>query len=181
MFGIKYTVGGLFHQGTPLRVIAYRSELVYPPQVGATIKAITERPSNLLETAFMAFDALQYTGLGNAEYILDARDKKFKLLEINPRVWGNIGFAQHAGVDLYTPYRCLADGNPVKPDLRYRTGVRYRRWLQDVRLVLKQPSRFYGFVSDCLNPQVLSDFYWNDLSPIFSFAYFYKKTVSKQI
>lgn len=173
--GPKYTVGGLCVGGTLLRVIAYLSELTFPPRIGGTVRAVTARPPGLIETALEAFDALRYTGLGNLEFIRDPRDQKYKLLEINPRVWGMIGFAQHAGVDLYTPYHAVAQGRIPAPDLGYETGVRYRRWLQDLRLVTKRPGRVFGFVGDCLTPNLHSDFDWSDLLPTLSFDYYLKR------
>lgn len=173
--GPKYTVGGLCVRGKLLRVIAYLSELTFPPRIGGTIRSVTARPPGLIETAAEAFDALRYTGLGNLEFIHDPRDQKYKLLEINPRVWGCIGFAQHAGVDLYTPYHAVAQGRIPAPDLGYKTGLRYRRWLQDLRLVAKRPRRLFGFVADCLHPNLHSDFDWGDLLPTFSFDYYLKR------
>ena len=173
--GPKYTVAGLFEKGRPLRVIAYLAELIYPPTVGPTIKGITENPADLLDISFQAFDALRFTGLGNLEFIRDERDGQFKFLEINPRVWGNVGFAEHVGVDLYTPYRQLAEGVSVKPDLRFKTGVRYRRWLNDLRLVVRRPGRVFGFVRDCLNPGIHSDFCWSDLGATLPVGYFLKR------
>jgi carbamoylphosphate synthase large subunit len=129
----------------------------------------------LLETAFKAFDNLRFTGLGNIECLWDARDRQFKFLEINPRVWGNVGFAEHAGVDLVTPYRQLADGASVRPDLRFKIGVRYPRWLNDLRLVVKRPGRFFGFVGDCLKPDIHSDFCWSDLPATLPVGYFLKR------
>jgi predicted ATP-grasp superfamily ATP-dependent carboligase len=173
--GPKYTIAGLFDRGKPLRVLAYLSELIYPPTIGPTIKGTTANPPNLLDVAFKAFDALKFTGLGNVECILDCRDNRFKFLEINPRVWGNVGFAQYAGVDLYTPYYNLAKGLPVLPDLNFKTGIRYRRWLNDLRLVARRPGRILGFFSDCIDPRVHSDFDWNDLSASFPIKYIVKK------
>ena len=163
--GPKYVVGGLFHSGKPLRVCAHRKVLMNPPEGGVMVKGVTERPPGLLENAFKVFAALQYTGLGDMDFIRDVRDGQFKFLEINPRVWAGIGFAQYAGVDFYTPYRDLARGVPVRPDLQYREGVRYHRFWGEVRLLLNRPSRIFGFVRDCLDPQVHSDFKWRDLGP----------------
>jgi len=177
--GPKYTVAGLFDKGKPLRVMAYLSELSYPPTIGHTIKGVTENPPGLLGAAYKAFAALRFTGLGNLEWIKDARDGEYKFLEINPRVWGNFGFAECADVDLVTPYRQLAEGNHVEPDLRFKTGIHYRRWLNDLRLVAKRPGRFFGFVADSMKPMVFSDFSWGDLPAIFPIDYFMKRLIKK--
>jgi hypothetical protein len=128
----------------------------------------------LIEIAARAFDALHYTGLGNLEFIQDSRDGRYKFLEINPRLWANVGFAQHAGVDLYTPYHAIVQGRIPEADLRYRTGLIYRRWLRDLRLMARKPGRIFGFAGDCLNVKVHSDFAWSDPSATFPFAHFVK-------
>ncbi|HEY2108164.1 MAG TPA: hypothetical protein VGH29_20365, partial [Candidatus Binataceae bacterium] len=81
--GPAYSVGGLFHQGRPLRLCAHRKLLTYPPAGGVTVRGITERPEALLEEAIKAFGVFRYTGLGHAEFIRDERDGSFKFIEIN--------------------------------------------------------------------------------------------------
>ncbi len=163
--GPQYSLGGLFHDGEPLRICAYRKLFTYPIPGGLTAKAITERPRELLDSACAIFRALRYTGFGQVQFIRDSRDGRFKFLEINPRVWACIGLAQHAGVDLYTPYADLAAGRPVRPDLAYKEGVQYHRFTVELRLVLRRPSHLFQFVKDSLNPRVHSDFEWGDPGP----------------
>ena len=163
--GPAYSVAGLFQDGRALRICAHRKLLTYPPAGGWTVKGITERPAGLLDEAFKMFGALKYTGLGHAEFIRDVRDGKFKFLELNPRIWGSIGIAKHAGVDLYTPYQALANGAPVRVDLRFEEGVEYHRLSGELRLAMKRPLRLFGLLGDSLSSRVHSDFGWSDLGP----------------
>ena len=163
--GPAYSVGGLFHRGQPLRVCAHRKLLTFPPGGGWSVKGITERPPGLLEAAFKVFAALEYTGLGHTEFIHDTRDHRFKFIEINPRVWGSIGIAEHAGVELYKPLHALADGLPVKADLRFQEGIVYHRFSAELRLIASRPLRFFGFLKDSISRDVQSDFDWTDLGP----------------
>ena len=165
--GATYLAGGLFQDGRALRVCAHRMALMNPPRGGTTVKAVTERPAALLDMTFRAFEAFQFTGLGEIDVIRDPRDGQFKFLEVNPRVWASIGLARRAGVDLFTPYRDLAQGLPVQPDLRYREGVLYHRLSGELHLIAKRPLRLVGFIKDCLDRNVYSDFAWNDIGPHF--------------
>lgn len=169
--GTAYSVGGLFQAGRPLRICAHRKLLTYPPQGGWTVKGVTARPANLLEEAWKIFAALEYSGFGHVEFVRDEASGKFKFLEVNPRVWGSIGIAQHAGVDLFSPYQLLAKGIPVIPDLSYREGVEYHRFSGEARFILRRPQRIIGFAIDALNRNVHSDFDWSDLGPHFSRAF----------
>jgi predicted ATP-grasp superfamily ATP-dependent carboligase len=163
--GPAYSVGGLFHKGRPLRLCAHRKLLTYPPAGGVTVRGVTERPEALLEEAFKTFAVFRYTGLGHAEFIRDERDGRFKFIEINPRLWGSIGIAEHAGVDLYRPYQALARGITVQPDLHYEEGVVYHRFSAEMQLILKSPLRLAGFLKDAMDPRVASDFTWSDPGP----------------
>lgn len=65
-----------------------------------TVKGITERHADLIESAFEVFAAFRYTGLGAVDFIRDNHTGEFKFLEINPRIWARVGMAHYAGVDL---------------------------------------------------------------------------------
>ena len=166
--GTGYSVGGLFQNGHPLRICAHRKILTYPPQGGWTVKGVTERPFKLIEGACKVFAALEYTGLGHVEFLREEPGGEFKFLELNPRVWGSIGIAGYAGVDLFSAYQRLAAGIPVAPDLSYRPGVEYHRFSGEARFILRRPQRIIGFAIDALDRKVHSDFEWSDLGPHFS-------------
>jgi predicted ATP-grasp superfamily ATP-dependent carboligase len=163
--GPTYLAGGVFQDGRTLRLCAHRMLLMNPPRGGATVKAVTERPPALVDLTLRAFEALDWTGLAEIDLIRDTRDGQFKFLEINPRVWASIGLARRAGVDLFEPYRRLAAGLDVEADLRYREGVFFHRFSGELHLICKRPLRLFGFLRDCLDPNVYSDFAWHDLGP----------------
>jgi D-aspartate ligase len=166
--GPAYSVGGLFINGKPLRVIVHRKLIRYPyPHGGMSVKGVTERCPEVLRESFKAFEAFEYTGLGHVEFIRDVRDGSFKFLEINARPWGTIGVAQRAGVDLFSPYGQLVNGLPVEADLRYRDGMPFHRIAREIRLIRERPQRIFGFLKDCLDPRVHSDFIWTDPGPHF--------------
>ncbi|MGH7278126.1 MAG: ATP-grasp domain-containing protein [Candidatus Rokuibacteriota bacterium] len=162
--GTTYLVGGVFDRGRALRICAQRKAIMFPPGGGATVKGVTERPPELIASALAAFAALRYTGIGSLDFIQDARDGRFKFLEINPRVWASIGLGQRS-VDLFGAYRDLAHGLPPAPDLAYREGLAYHRISGELRVIAREPTRLPGFLKDCLDPRVASDFDWTDPRP----------------
>lgn len=164
--GETYLFGGLFQDGQALRICGHRKVLMYPPGQGATAKAVTDRHPDLVRSGLRAMRALRYSGLGSLDFIRDARDGQFKFLEINPRLWASVGVAEHAGVDLYGAYRRVAQGVAVEPDLRYREGVQFHLIAKELQLILKRPRRLLGFLRDCADPRVGSDFDWTDLRPL---------------
>jgi predicted ATP-grasp superfamily ATP-dependent carboligase len=162
--GVAYSVGGLFNCGDPLRVCAHRKLVTFPPGGGLTVSGVTDHCPHLLAEAFRVFRAIGYTGLGHVEFIRDASGR-FHFIEINPRVWGTIGVGEWAGVDFFTPYVELSSGGRPEPDLNFRAGIRFHRIARDARMVRARPSRLFGFVRDCFDPRVHSDFDWRDPMP----------------
>jgi predicted ATP-grasp superfamily ATP-dependent carboligase len=98
------------------------------------------RASTLVETADLPqleqlserlLRAIDYYGLVEMEYKLDARDGQCKLLDINARTWGYHSLGGAAGVDF--PYLLFLDqvGRHAEP-CHARAGVRWVRTLTDV-------------------------------------------------
>lgn len=74
--------------------------------------------------------SIGYYGLCEVEFIFDCRDGKFKLLEVNPRIWGWHTLSEAAGVPLgYLVYRDQI-GHPVRID-HYQSGVKWMRLMTD--------------------------------------------------
>lgn len=167
LIGPTYSVGGLFQDGKAIRICACRMALMEPYKAGLMVKGVTECPPKLIESALRAFEALRYTGFGDADFILDSKDGQFKFLEVNPEVWANIGVAEHAGVDFHGPHRALARGESVPADLKFREGVRFYRVAKRVLSTIKRPWLGMGLVRDFLNASVYSDWDGTDLKPDF--------------
>ncbi len=69
--------------------------------------------------------ALRFHGLSQVEMIRDPRDGRYKLIEVNPRLWQWHGLAAACGVDLpWIAYRDLV-GDPLPPVLKHESGKRW--------------------------------------------------------
>jgi predicted ATP-grasp superfamily ATP-dependent carboligase len=79
----------------------------------------------VVEQGLALLRALSFHGISQVEMIRDPRDGRYKLIEVNPRLWQWHGLAAACGVDLpWIAYRDLV-GEPVTPVLRHASG---RRW-----------------------------------------------------
>lgn len=84
--------------------------------------------------------SIDYYGLAEVEFIRDPRDRQFKLLEINPRIWGWHSLAVGAGVNLpWMVYHDLIRNHPPSDDLqekypetRFRPAGKWVRLMTDV-------------------------------------------------
>jgi D-aspartate ligase len=90
---------------------------------------------------------INFYGLVEVEYKLDPRDQKYKLLDVNGRIWGFHSLGSAAGVDF--PYLLYADqvGQAIN-GCRAVSGVGWLRLIADVPTVLSQLAhRHIGFRS----------------------------------
>jgi carbamoyl-phosphate synthase L subunit-like protein len=120
--GPTYLVGGLFHDGCPIRVYAGRKIEQHPPRTGPAIRIRSVDDPTLLQSALTVFRELRWTGLASVDFI-GGGGRQHLFLELNPRPWGSITAAADAGVDLFTPFAELLRGRTPTADLAFRPGV----------------------------------------------------------
>lgn len=66
---------------------------------------------NLISQAISVMDELNWHGVAHLDFVAD-REDNFKLIEINPRLWGALSLAVHAGIDFpYLWYRAALGKN----------------------------------------------------------------------
>lgn len=149
-FGVSVLFG---RNGEMLATFAHRRLREYPVTGGPSTLCESIEAPEMVDFSIRMLSALEWFGVAMVEFRLDRRDKKPKLMEVNPRFWGSLPLAVHAGVDFpYLLFR-LACGEKVEPVKEYRVGVR-GRWLffGDILHFLSNPDRFH------LNPGFFSFF-----------------------
>jgi predicted ATP-grasp superfamily ATP-dependent carboligase len=102
------------------------------------------RHPRIEELGIRLLQSLKWHGVAMVEFKVDPRDNEPKLMELNPRFWGSLALAIHAGVDFpYLLYR-MAMGKEFAPVVDYTVGVRCR-WLLpgDILHFLQNPHRFH--------------------------------------
>jgi carbamoyl-phosphate synthase L subunit-like protein len=152
--GPTFLVGGLFTSGRALRLHATEKLEQHPRLTGPSIRVRTVDDPVLLELGTRVFQALQWNGLGSADFIRTA-DGHYHFLEVNPRPWGSIAAAQHADVDLFAPLRDLLAGAQPDADLRF-TAQRESRVLPVYLLASRyryNPLTLLHLVRDLAAPQ----------------------------
>lgn len=88
-------------------------------------KALEEYGTKLLT-------ALRWHGVAMVEVRFDIIDRKFKLLEVNPRFWGSLCLAIRAGVDFPYLYYEIASKGDCQPVFRYNKDITSQNLLGDV-------------------------------------------------
>jgi predicted ATP-grasp superfamily ATP-dependent carboligase len=134
----QLSYAALCAEGEPLATVVARRTRQYPPDFGRASTYVESIDSDeLRDPSERLLRELRYDGLVELEFKRDPRDRRAKLLDVNPRVWGWHTLCASAGVDFpYLAWR-LARGEPVAP-ARGRPGVRWVRLTTDLPTSLKQ-------------------------------------------
>ena len=92
---------------------------------------VVKTADELQELTKKILTEMNYHGVSEVEFMLDSRDGKYKLIEINARFWGWHTIAIAAGVDL--PYLSYLDMLEEKVTVsNYGTGVKWIRLATDI-------------------------------------------------
>jgi D-aspartate ligase len=121
-----YTIGSyMTRDGRPLGVFSGRKLRQTPPGIGTCRVGEAVWVQDAVDAALRLLEGFGYFGLSQVEFKRDPRDGKFKLMEINPRLWQWHGLAAACGIDL--PQIAYADLVGDTPPAATMNGVG-KRW-----------------------------------------------------
>ncbi|HEX9379390.1 MAG TPA: hypothetical protein VF872_07345 [Gaiellaceae bacterium] len=96
-----YTIGSYVTlDGRPLGIFSGRKLRQTPPGIGTCRVGEAVWVQDAVDAALRLLEGFGYFGLSQVEFKRDPRDGKFKLMEINPRLWQWHGLAAACGIDL---------------------------------------------------------------------------------
>ncbi len=147
----QFSYAGLCQDGRPLASVVARRVRQFPMDFGrfSTFVESVDEP-HVVEPAVRLLQALCFTGLVEVEFKRDSRDGKFKILDLNPRVWGWHTLGGRAGVDF--PYLAwLQAGREPLPEVRGRAGARWIRMGADLPMAVQEILRGRLSLRDYLN------------------------------
>jgi len=110
----QYSCAGLWRNGEPVLSMTARRKRQYPIDFGytSTCVEVIERPE-VEEAACRFLKSLNYDGLVEVEFKYDAREDRYKLLDVNARAWTWNALGAAAGTDFPLAAYGLAIGQPV--------------------------------------------------------------------
>lgn len=155
--------------GAPLASIVARESRQYPRDFGqfsTFVESVTE--PKVAHSAERLLASVRFNGLAEIEFKQDPRTGEFKLLDVNPRVWGWHTLSRRAGVDFpYLLWQFL-HGQEF-PVVRGRPGVRWMHLSADLRVAAQEivagrlPLRSY--LRSLRPPRESAIFAWDDPAP----------------
>jgi D-aspartate ligase len=126
----QFSYAGVWRDGAPMASLVARRTRQYPIDFGFTSTFVeTIERVDVEAAAYRFLSALRYDGLAEIEFKYDARDGRYKLLDVNSRAWTWIALGAAAGVDFPLIQWQLTVGEAVAPQ-RGRAG---RGWLHASR------------------------------------------------
>ncbi len=156
----------LYQNGVCKRIFMHRRIREYPPDGGVSCCAESFYDAELKEVGIKLLDAMNWHGVAMVEFRYDPVQKKYTLLEVNPKFWGSLDLALAAGAD-FPRYLCeMASGENLSYAEDYCRPLRYHWPLSgEIQHLFKRPEAFGAIAADLLNPRVASNFWWSDWGP----------------
>jgi predicted ATP-grasp superfamily ATP-dependent carboligase len=137
----QFSYAALCRDGKPIASLTARRTRQFPIDFGYSSSFVeTMDVPEIVAPSLRLLDAMKYTGIVEIEYKYDARDDRYKLLDINPRLWTWAPLGARAGVDFpLLLWRLMLD-MPV-PELTAPPGVRWVRVSTDVPAAIHEMLR----------------------------------------
>lgn len=172
--GTGYGVSLLLNEGKTRAIFTHRRlrEKIYSG--GPSTVRISTKNDVLEADAISLLTSRKYHGVAMVEFKYDEKRKKGWLMEVNPRFWGSVGLAIHAGVDFPLLLYNMAVHGDVPSVKSYRLNLTYRWLLGDILGVLsKVKARRNPFLMLELfqRSDGFDDFYRDDPLPFFMRIY----------
>ena len=140
----------------------------FPVDFGTGTCMVSSRNDALAATAIRFFEKIQYTGVGSIEFKLDDRDGKYKLIELNPRLWLQNVQSSFAGVNFAEVYYLDLIGENPKPQIEFRENIVWVDFQKDVESFLGNRSAGYSFfiwLKSILGAKSFAYWAWDDMRP----------------
>jgi D-aspartate ligase len=165
----QFSYAALCNGGEIIASVVAERTRQYPPDFGRSSSYVeTVSLPELEQPARQLLAKIGLTGLVEIEFMCDPRDGRYKLLDINPRVWGWHTLGKRAGVDFcYLLWQLLHD--EALPRMRGQPGIRWLRTMTDLPAVTHMIAHHKLSVREYLRslrgPLELAIFAWEDPLP----------------
>ncbi|WP_422081497.1 ATP-grasp domain-containing protein [Ulvibacterium sp.] len=117
----------LCFEGEIISYYGHKRIRTYPATGGVTVFSKYNKLDAIEILAKSIIKKLNWSGLIMIEFLFDVRDKKYKVIEVNPRLWGSILLSEFCGADFLKKYIELSVRGVVKPSVIEED--RYIRWI----------------------------------------------------
>lgn len=165
----QFSYAAVWKRGKPVASLVAQRRRQYPIEFGYTSTFVETIESSQIEAEACRFLAsLDYSGLVEIEFKYDARDRRYKVLDVNARSWTWIAMGRAAGVDFPLLQWRLAVGEEIAPCAAC-CGVRWLYFSRDLAASICEMFAgrlsFAAYLRSFRRPLVLAVFAWDDPWP----------------
>jgi predicted ATP-grasp superfamily ATP-dependent carboligase len=116
----------LCKEGEVISFYSHKRIRTYPKTGGVSIYSKAEYNKELESIGGHLLKQLNWSGFVMVEYLYDRTDNKYKLIEINPRLWGSIMLSEFCNANFLRDYLDIALGREVvKSEVNTNTYIRW--------------------------------------------------------
>jgi predicted ATP-grasp superfamily ATP-dependent carboligase len=135
----------LFHNGKYVSYYGHERLRTYPVKGGISIYSKTKYNARVKFLGTNLLEHLHWSGFAMVEFIFDEKINDYKLIEINPRLWGSFMLSEFSGADFISNYINIIYNKPVTES--YFNQNSYIRWIFpfDILYYIKKRFRITGF------------------------------------
>jgi D-aspartate ligase len=165
----QFSYAALCDHGRCVASVVARRTRQFPMDFGqlSTYVETVDLPE-LIAPAERLLATVRFHGLAEVEFKRDPRNGRFKVLDINPRVWGWHTLSKRAGVDFPYLLWLLLTGEPVH-HLRGRAGERWVHLSADLRMAVEEilggRLSLWDYLRSIRGPLESALFSWDDPLP----------------
>jgi predicted ATP-grasp superfamily ATP-dependent carboligase len=116
----------LCEKGEIISFYSHKRIRTYPETGGVTVFSEFKIDKKIRQSGAKIIKKLNWSGLLMIEYIFDKRDNQYKLIEINPRLWGSILLSEFSGANFLKSY-VNSSLNIKNININYKKNI-YIRW-----------------------------------------------------
>jgi predicted ATP-grasp superfamily ATP-dependent carboligase len=165
----QFSYAAVWDNGAPVASLVATRARQYPIDFGYTSTYVRSIEHPAIEAAACRFLAsIDYDGLGEVEFKYDARDGRYKLLDVNARSWTWNGLGAAAGVDFADLLWRIKMGETVPP-ARGRAGAAWinlsRDFVAAVQEMWAGTLSISDYVKSLHSPLVLAASATDDIVP----------------
>jgi predicted ATP-grasp superfamily ATP-dependent carboligase len=110
--------------------LAYTHQRIrtYPKSGGVSVFSKYTEKKELIDASKNLIKKLNFSGLIMIEYLLDKKTNTYKLIEINPRIWGSILLSEYSNKKFILNYINLSLNKSISKNTKSKDNI-YLRWL----------------------------------------------------
>lgn len=122
---LQYSFGSFFKQKEPIGIFVGRKLRQRPVYFGTGTLCDSIWEPEIVDIGTRFLKAINYYGISEIEFKKDLRDNKFKLIEVNTRLWGFHSLAKRCGIDFaYMLYRD-ALGEEIERIEKFKVNIKW--------------------------------------------------------